>query len=225
MSRLPRNFIKTSFFHVIVQGINKEYIFNKEMDIKYYIKIMYEMKRQLNIKIISYCIMNNHAHILIETDKISDLSKYMQKVNTKYGIYYNKKNQRVGYVFRDRYKSEGIYSEKQLYNCISYIYRNPVKAKMCETPEEYPYSNIKEYRGKIENSGEYRFLDIEEKINYKEIIEEYLTKNKLIKEELLKNKKELKELVKVLKQENRISFRKIEKELDISRETLRKLLN
>ena len=40
MSRTPRNSIKTSFFHVMVQGINKSYIFNKESDIIYYIKIM-----------------------------------------------------------------------------------------------------------------------------------------------------------------------------------------
>ena len=225
MSRLPRNFIKTSYFHVIVQGINKEYIFNEEMNIKYYIKIMYEVKKEIDVKIISYCIMNNHAHILIKTDNISDLSKYMQKVNTKYGIYYNKKNQRIGYVFRDRYKSEGIYSEKQLHNCISYIYRNPVKAKICKTPEEYPYSNIKEYKGNIENNGQYKFLDIEDEIDYKEIIENYLVENNLRKEELIKNKKELKKLVIILKMENEISFRKIEKELEISRETLRKLID
>ena len=40
MPRYPRNFIKTSYFHVMTQGINKSYIFEKGEDIKYYIKIM-----------------------------------------------------------------------------------------------------------------------------------------------------------------------------------------
>ena len=141
MPRFPRSYIKTTFFHIITQGINKSYIFENEEDIKYYINIMYKLSEEHEIKIIAYCIMNNHAHMLIETEKIKELSKYMQRLNTKYGKYYNKKYNRVGYVFRDRYKSEGIYSEEHLYNCIKYIYDNPVKAHICNKAEEYPYSN------------------------------------------------------------------------------------
>ena len=61
----------------------------------------------------------------------------MHCLNTRYGLYYNKKHKRIGYVFRDRYKAEGIYSEEQLYNCIKYIYDNPVKAGVCNKAEEY----------------------------------------------------------------------------------------
>lgn len=67
MPRFPRTYIKTTAFHVITQGINKSYIFENPENIKYYIKVMYKLKEQCKIKIIAYCIMNNHAHILIET--------------------------------------------------------------------------------------------------------------------------------------------------------------
>ena len=132
MPRFPRNYIKTTAFHVITQGINRSYIFENPEDIKYYIKVMYKLNEQCKIKIVAYCIMNNHAHILIETDKINNLSKYMQRLNTIYAKYYNKKYSRVGYVFRDRYKSEGIYSEEHLYNCIKYIYDNAKCEKFIE---------------------------------------------------------------------------------------------
>lgn len=75
MSRNPRNYIKTSFFHVITQGINKSYIFEKQEDIKYYIKIMYNLLEEQNIKMLAYCIMNNHAHMLIEAKKIKNFPK------------------------------------------------------------------------------------------------------------------------------------------------------
>ena len=78
MPRFPRNYLKTSFFHVIAQGINKSYIFDKPEDIKYYIKIMYKLLKEHNIRIIAYCVMNNHVHMLIETNTLSELSKYMQ---------------------------------------------------------------------------------------------------------------------------------------------------
>ena len=134
MPRYPRNLQKAICFHVITQGLNKSYIFEREEDIKYYIKTMYFLAKELKIQIISYCIMNNHAHMLLKINNIKDLSKYMQRLNTRYGKYFNKKYNRVGYVFRDRFKSEGIYSEKHLFNCIKYIYDNPVKAGMCKKP-------------------------------------------------------------------------------------------
>lgn len=174
MSRLPRNNMKTPFFHVITQGIEKSFIFEKPEDIKYYVKIMYKIKEEHNINIIAYCIMNNHTHMLIETKSIEQLSKYMQRINTTYGKYYNKKYSRVGYVFRDRYKAEGIYSEKHLYNCIKYIHNNPVKAGICNKAEEYPYSNYKMMKTEFKeryslmtnsecNNEEYVFIDVDEK--------------------------------------------------------------
>ena len=52
MPRFPRNFIKTSYLHIMTQGINKTYIFEYEEDIKYYIKIMYELLKEYKIKTI-----------------------------------------------------------------------------------------------------------------------------------------------------------------------------
>ena len=134
MPRYPRNYIKTCFFHVITQGIEKTYIFESEEDIEFYLVKMYSLNQECEIKIIAYCIMNNHAHILLETSKVENLAKFMQRLNTAYAKYYNKKYSRVGYVFRNRYRSEGIYNEKYLYNCIKYIHYNPVKAGMCKHP-------------------------------------------------------------------------------------------
>ena len=238
MSRLPRNYMKTPFFHVITQGIEKRFIFDKPEDIKYYIKIMYKIKEEHNINIIAYCIMNNHTHMLIETQLIEQLSKYMQRINTKYGKYYNKKYNRVGYVFRDRFKAEGIYSEKHLYNCIKYIYNNPVKAGICNKAEEYPYSNYKIMKTKFKeryswitnsecNNEEYVFIDVDEKneMTCSKIIETYLKENMIDLKSIRLSKDKLKELIVFLKDENKISLRKIAQEIEISRETVRKLYN
>lgn len=225
MPRFPRSYIQTAFFHVIIQGINKSYIFEYAEDIKYYIKIMYELEKQLDIKLIAYCIMNNHAHMLIKTEKIINLSKYMHRLNTRYAIYYNKKYSRVGYIFRDRYKSEGIYSEEHLYNCIKYIYDNPVKAGICKSAQEYPYSNYKNYSKEIR--GNYIFLDVD--INdqqlCREVIQDFLTINSLERHDLKKDICKLKELLNILKKEHNISLRQISRELNINREKIRKIYN
>ena len=224
MPRFPRNSLKTSFFHVMSQGINKNFIFEDSIDIKFYIKNMYEIKDKYNVKIIAYCIMNNHVHMLLETAGVENLSKYMHCLNTRFGQYYNKKYKRVGYVFRDRYKAEGIYSEKQLYNCIKYIYDNPVKAEICKKPEEYEFSNYK----KIDfiDDEEYAFIDVEEdkEIICEKLVKEFLNKKKMKMEEVRENKAELKKLIKILKQ-HKIAFRTISKTININREKLRREYN
>lgn len=226
MPRFPRNYIKTSFFHIITQGINKNYIFEHDDDIKYYICTMYKLKEEHNVKIIAYCIMNNHAHMLLEANNTTDLSKYMQCLNTRYGQYYNKKYSRVGYVFRNRYKSEGIYTEEYLYNCINYIYCNPIKAKICNYPWEYPYSNYRKITEKYSQSN-CTFMDIEDNKNdlCETVISKFLEQNNLTLEDLAINKKFLKELITILKNKHSISLRSISKALNIGRETIRKIYN
>ena len=225
MPRFSRNSVKSKYFHVMTQGINKSYIFNDEQNIKYYIKLMYELKKDYFIKIISYCIMNNHAHILMQIKEIKDMSKYMHRLNCIYAKYYNKKYNRVGYVFRDRYKAEAIHNEEHFYNCIKYIYDNPVKAGICNKAEEYPYSNYKHIN--IENVNKYAFIDIEEELerNYKDYIKEFLKNKNLNLLNLKENNQEIRILICNLKKKYGISLRKIAEEIGIPRETLRRIYN
>ena len=65
-------------------------------------------------------------------------------------MYYNNEKNRVGYVFRNRYNSQEIYSKRQLYICLKYIHNNPVKAKITKTMKDYKYSSYNEFL----NSGE-----------------------------------------------------------------------
>lgn len=222
MSRTPRNSIRTSFFHVMVQGIAKSYIFNKECDIKYYIKIIKGSEKIHNTKVIAYCIMNNHAHLLLNANTIQELIKFMHRINTQYAMYYNKKYNRVGYVFRDRYKSEGIYEENQFYACMNYIYNNPVKAGICKTREDYKFSNYLENKKYITNNiqEDRKFIDVDNEVN-DEFVERYIHENNIDVEHLLKDKEKLKLVINDLRRFN-ISFRCMERVLKISRETLRK---
>ena len=222
MPRNPRVYSKTIFFHVITQGINRNYIFDKSEDIKYYIKTMYKLTQTQEIKIVAYCIMNNHAHMLLKSEKIEELSKYMLRLNTKYAIYYNRKYDRIGYVFRDRYKAEGIYNNRQLYSCMRYIYNNPVKAGICKSAEEYLYSNYKIIN---KQTGKYTFLDVEysNREKCKKAVKEFLEDNNITIDNLKKDKNQLKKLLILLKGENNISLRRIAQEVDINREKIRRI--
>ncbi len=228
----------------MVQGINREDIFNTSKNKDYYLKYIDEVNKQNNIIIISYCIMTNHAHFLIKSDKIAELSDFMKKINTKYAIYYNRINNRVGYVFRDRFKLQEINSIEHFYRCVEYIHDNPIKAGLCNGQDEYKYSSfnavynsnriqlyaslkdiIEESLLRAEQEQQMDFLEVEEYYKGKEdsIIEELLRKNNITKYQLLSNEnfEKLKNIIMILKDEYKISYRKMEKSLGISREKLR----
>ena len=143
--RLARKDLNTQFLHVMVQGVNKEYIFDNKKYIEKYLEIINENKVNYNFTIIAYCIMNNHAHFLIHTENIDEFGKFMHKCNLIYALLYNKEKNRVGVLFRNRYRTEPIYDIKYLINCIKYIHNNPVKAKMVLKCEDYEFSSYNEY--------------------------------------------------------------------------------
>ena len=147
MPRIARKNLSSSYMHIIVQGINKEYIFSDNHLKDAYKSILKKNLSKTNINILAYCIMNNHAHILVHSTNIQEITKLMQKTNTSYAKLYNKNKQRVGYVFRNRYYSQMILDKNHLYNCIAYIHNNPVKANIVNKLSSYLYSSYSEYLG------------------------------------------------------------------------------
>ncbi len=169
MPRIARNNYQSKFFHIMTQGINKEHIFQKNTYKEYYLELLKHKLRDNDIKLISYCIMDNHAHILLFVPAIKHLSEMMSSVNTKYAMFYNNNLQRCGYVFRDRYKCEMIMDKTHLQNCIKYIHDNPVKAGICSNPIDYEHSSYRDYfNDKV--CGEVISIVYGDNYNYKNIL-------------------------------------------------------
>ena len=199
--RKARNLIGNLITHNMVQGINREYIFEKDEEKLKYLSLMEEYSIKNKVSIIAYCIMDNHAHLLLNTNDSERLSLFMQEINSRYARYYNKKKERVGYVFRNRFESKPMGTELQTLRCIKYIHMNPVKAHIVESEEKYRFSSYNNYinksqliNSKIINSifnSEKDYLDKlmhiqymdlnleEEKVDLKEILEQFLKEQKL----------------------------------------------
>lgn len=147
MPRMARTYINSNYLHIMSQGIRKEYIFCKERYKQEYLNLLkkyYSMSDKIDL--LFYCIMDNHVHLLVYIEDIKDLSNIMNKINTSYGIYYNKQEDRVGYVFRNRYYIQEIIDQRQLFTTIAYIHKNPLEAEIVEKLEDYKYSSYNLYR-------------------------------------------------------------------------------
>ncbi|MCQ2609814.1 MAG: transposase, partial [Lachnospiraceae bacterium] len=89
------------------RALNKQMLYDDEHDFLVYLNLLSQTKKEYGIKIYAYCLMTNHVHLVI-CDNKDNISKAMNKLNSRYAMYYNKKNGRTGVVFNDRFKSEAI---------------------------------------------------------------------------------------------------------------------
>jgi len=154
MARKQREKSATGIYHVMLRGINKQDVFLDDNDFESMLNSLKEAKIQRGPdgKIISedcctyyaYCILHNHLHLLIREGSIS-ISELMKKIQDRFVIIYNRKYDRVGHLFQDRFASEPVNDVGYFYRLIRYIHRNPVKAMESMTPEEYKYSSWNEY--------------------------------------------------------------------------------
>ena len=143
MPRKLRIHYEGALYHVMVRGNNGEKVFEADKEKEEYNNIIKEYKNRYRFKIYAYCIMDNHAHLLIEVENVP-LSKIMQGIQQAYTQRYNKRYNRTGHIFQQRFKSILCQKDTYLIALIKYIHDNPVNAKITETPD-YKWSSHNDY--------------------------------------------------------------------------------
>ena len=139
MPRKPRIDL-SGYHHVINRGVNRENIFLCNDDKDKFLDILEITREIYNLTIHSFCILDNHYHLLIETQQ-ENLSLAVRYINSQYAIYFNKKNDRIGPLWQGRFKSWYVHNDEFLYLLFRYIEMNPVKAGLSTEIGEYPFSS------------------------------------------------------------------------------------
>ena len=155
MPRRAREKTETKTYHIMVRGVNKQLIFLDSDDRYRFIDILKRYKKACNFELYAYCLMGNHVHIVLKENDIP-LETIFKKINTSYVVYFNKKHQRSGHLFQDRFKSEPINSDAQLLQTVRYVHRNPVKAGLCAAPSDYFFSSYMDYVSPFDPQKIYR---------------------------------------------------------------------
>ncbi|MDD3323681.1 MAG: transposase [Sulfurospirillaceae bacterium] len=126
------------YHHVYNRGVAKGNVFLDEQDKVKFIEFMALVSKEYKFNIHSFCLMNNHYHILVENKK-ENLSQGMRQLNSQYASYFNKRYGRTGHLWQGRYNSWYVMDEKYLFTLFRYIESNPLKAKLSERIGEYKY--------------------------------------------------------------------------------------
>ncbi len=127
------------YHHVYNRGVAKKRIFLKDKDREKFLEILDDVSKEYKFNIHSFCLMDNHYHLLIENKK-ENLSAGMRQIGSRYASYFNNTYKRVGHLWQDRFKSWYVMDENYLFTLFKYIESNPVKANMSKKIGEYRYS-------------------------------------------------------------------------------------
>lgn len=158
---------KGAFHHVMNRGHGGEKILLDDAAKTYFLDILKRRSVAQKIRIFTYCIMDNHYHIILQNSS-GKLSEFMKQLNGEYGTYYRWRAGGSGYVFQGRFKSTLIQEDRYMDMAIIYTLLNPVRAGIASSPWRYKWSSIREYfthrRATFIDSGFVEELFGEEKV-------------------------------------------------------------
>lgn len=147
MARVAREKSNTGIYHIMLRGINRQNIFEDEEDREQFITLINRFK---GYEVYAYCLMNNHVHILIKEVE-DEIATIMRRICASYVFRYNKKYERCGHLFQERFKSEIVETDEYFLTVLRYIHRNPINAGITKEVHDYRWSSYFEYLNQLPN--------------------------------------------------------------------------
>ena len=139
MTRPLRIEFKAAVYHITSRGNARQAIFLDEEDFTDFLRVLCSVVKRYHFILHTYCLMNNHYHLLIETP-YANLSRGMRQLNGLYTQRFNRKHQRVGHLFQGRYQAILVDKDNYLLELSRYVALNPVRAKIVKDPKDWEWS-------------------------------------------------------------------------------------
>ncbi|MDD2335936.1 MAG: transposase, partial [Geobacteraceae bacterium] len=127
-------------YHKMLRGNARQDIFLDDVDrFRFYLLVQEKIER-FGCRVHAYCLMINYIHLVIQVDE-KPLSRIMQNLSDRYTRWVNWRHNRVGHLFRGRYKAVLIDADSSLVQLTVYLHLNPVRSGMAATCEESEWSS------------------------------------------------------------------------------------
>jgi putative transposase len=129
-------------YHVFARGNNRGRIYLDDVDRRLYLHRLETVAARSSWCALSYCLMNNHVHLLLET-RDPNLSEGMRLLHGGYAQLFNARHDHVGHVFQGRYGAVAMKTDGQVCTVAAYIASNPVTAGLCRALEAWEWSSFR----------------------------------------------------------------------------------
>jgi len=153
MPRRSRIDAPGALHHIIVRGIERKPIFKDDADRDHFLGRLENIFTDAETLCFAWALMSNHFHLLLKTGK-SPISTVMRRLLTGYAMYFNRRHNRAGHLFQNRYKSILCQEDTYLLELVRYIHLNPLRVNIVadlKSLDSYAYSGHAVIMGKKKN--------------------------------------------------------------------------
>jgi putative transposase len=140
---MPRSarFVAPGVAHYITQrGTDRQAIFHSRADRLTYLRLLREQSAFGGLRLLAYCLMGNHIHLVAVPDQEATLAEVMQRVHGRYAQYLNARRGRCGHLWQNRFNSCAL-GPSHLWAALRYVELNPVRAGLVQAAREYEWSS------------------------------------------------------------------------------------
>jgi putative transposase len=144
MPRTPRWNKADYVYHVVNRGAKKALLFGIQTDYRAFERLLLEAKTRVPMRILAYCLMPNHWHLLLWPLRDGDLSRFVQWLTTTHAARWNRAHDSTGYgaVYQSRFKSVPIEQGQHLYWTWRYVERNALRAHLVSRAEQWEWCSL-----------------------------------------------------------------------------------
>lgn len=160
--RKRRKFYRGVVNHVYQRTIDGVHLFYTVDDCLVFFTILSICARSAEVQILELCLMHNHIHILVKTETLKTLSRFVDHFSAWFVQEYNSYVGRTGKLLTKNFGSAPKWDEKRLRSAIIYVGNNPVEKKFCKKAKEYRW-NFLAYRN---NSWPFSCKVVMRKVSY-----------------------------------------------------------
>ena len=144
MPRIKRTNVGGYVYHVLNRANARVQIFDNDEDYKLFENILEEAIEKFNVKILAYCIMPNHFHLVLYPENEGDLSVFMGWVTNTHTRRWHTQKGTVGqgHLYQGRYKSFICQNDNHFLTLVKYVEQNALKAKLVKKAEGWRWSSV-----------------------------------------------------------------------------------
>ena len=147
MARPRRNTPEGYCYHVLSRGNARQTVFPKPADFEAFLRLFDAAHEIVSMRIVGFCLMPNHFHLVLWPREDGDLSRWMQWVLTTHVRRYHEHHQTSGHVWQGRFKAFPIQENQHLLSVLRYAERNPLRAKLVKSAADWPHSSLRLWLG------------------------------------------------------------------------------
>ena len=137
--RVPRTSLPDGFFHIYCRGVAARPVFPDGDDRTAFLTFARHCECRYRWTCHAICVMSTHYHVVLESTR-ERLSQGVHRLNWLYATYFNARYGSFGHVFAERFSARVIEGEERVFETCAYVLLNPVKARLCERVEDWPWS-------------------------------------------------------------------------------------